>query len=54
MTKQGNLHGIGIGVIALVVIGKEHLQDGMGIAAVVGWILCHIPSQNFALPKKCV
>ena len=35
---KGNLDGIGVGIIALVVIGEGHLQDGMGIAAVVRWV----------------
>jgi len=39
---KGCLHGTGIGVIAFVVIAVKHLQDGVGIAAVVGWILCHM------------
>lgn len=43
---KGGLHGIGVGVIAFVVIAEKHLQDGLCIAAVVGWILCHTVFQD--------
>lgn len=43
---KGSFHGIGIGVIAFMVIDVEHLQDGVGITAVVGWILCHMAFQD--------
>lgn len=33
---KGGFDSIGIGVIALMVIREKHLQDGLGIAAVVG------------------
>ena len=33
---KGSLHGIRVGVVAFVVIGEEHLQDRLGIAALVG------------------
>ena len=33
---KGGFHGMGVCVIALVVVAEEHLQDGIGIAAVVG------------------
>jgi len=42
---KGCLHGIRVGVVAFVVIGEEHLQDGIGIAAVIGRVLCHMAFQ---------
>ena len=42
---EGSLDGISVGVIALMVIGKEHLQNGTGITTVVGWVIRHILPQ---------
>ena len=45
---KSSLHGIGIGIVALLVICKKHIQDGMGIAvSVVGWMIRHILFQHF-------
>lgn len=43
---KSSLHRIGVGVIALMVIGKEHLQNGMGIAAIIGWVLRQMAFQD--------
>ena len=39
---KGCLHRISVGVVAFMVIGEEHLQDGIGITAVVGWVLRYV------------
>ena len=41
------LHRISVGVVAFMVIGEEHLQDGIGVTAVVGWVLGYISFQGF-------
>ena len=40
------LHCFGVSVIAFMVIAVEHFQYGLSIAAVVGWILCHMAFQD--------
>lgn len=44
---KSSLHRIGVGVIALMVIGKEHLQDGVGIIAEAGQVLRHMAFKGF-------
>ena len=41
-----NLHRIGVGVVALMAIVEKQLYDGIGTAAVVGFVLRHMAFFN--------
>ena len=42
---KGCLYSIRVGIVAFVVIDEEHLQNGVGIAAVVGWVFFRLLPQ---------